>query len=418
MSFPHAPFSRRGSGPFAPAAPRHRSCSGAAGSSGASGGGQRMVSEWNTAPKPSFWPRLRRLGWLLLLLVVFLAGFISCAAARFYIDRAFPQVPPGVALWVVYLLDASNQRADGIRIFSAGKTVVEMAVPRDTLIRLPGRPPTRISSLYHELGPEGLTRLLADRFGIPLRRFVVVRQDALAHLVDQVEGVPFNLKAPVRFQDWTTHRQVSIPAGKRVLSGEQFVNAGRQRGSAGDSGDRLPRQRELIEALAFRIARQVRDKPAVIIPRLLAAPDTFPNNLSASERSLAALCGIQGAMNRRIETIDPPGHNAANRFELDAAGARQAGWKLLDLAAGRPVRRGIVIEASTDALAASARKKVERVGFHVIDIRITPEKNCSFIAVPHSEDWVERAQPLQKIFHLDRIHQHPRLNYAVLSIAS
>jgi hypothetical protein len=210
-----------------------------------------------------------------------------------------------------------------------------------------------------------------------------------------------------------------LRAGEQVLTGEGFVNAGRQRGTGGDTGDRLPKQRELLKALALRIAQQIRRRPAVFLPRLLASTKAFPNNLTGRERGLTALCVAESTVNRRLRSLEPPGHNAANRFRLDPAGALQVGWELLDIAAGRPTRRGVVIEAVTGESAAAARRDVEHAGFHVIAICVAPDNNVAYIAGPASRGWINQVRPLARRHGLDhRIHQSPRLNYVVLSLAS
>jgi anionic cell wall polymer biosynthesis LytR-Cps2A-Psr (LCP) family protein len=364
---------------------------------------------------------------ILLILTILLAGFVlgatALVATQFFLDRAFSQtgMSTGTGAVVIFGVDDSGKRSDSVRILACGPGgLAQMPVPRDTLINLPGREPEKLTDLYGEFGPDGLCRLLSKQFGLKLTRYVVVRQDQLAKVVDTaLAGVPFTLKEPIAFRDWRSHTLVSVPAGEgRVLHGAAFVAAARARGRGGDVGDRVPRQDALIRAALIRAVDRLRSNPARL-SGMIAAARSFPSNLTDRERAFLAWRAGMGVANRRLTTISPEGGPQGDRFVLDPDGALAAGWKLQDAVAGRKPRRALVIEVATPELAARARAAAEESHFTVLAIHIVPPRpGAGFVAAPRSREWMKLANTLAKRLSLGgRVHRTPPRSYALLVLS-
>lgn len=382
---------------------------------------RQFVSDMKETPGTYRRRMFRARLWILIVLLVaaaFAVGVFAGAAGVCYINCAFPGAPVGVAVVALYNTDGSGRRSDAVRLLAAGPGgISETAVPRDSLFTLPGRRPEKLTDLFAHIGPLATTRLLAETYHIPLCRYVVLNQATLADAVDAVGGIPANLDAPIHFRDWQTHRPVYIPAGKQVLTGWQFVQAARQRGEGGDTGDRIPRQTRLVRALAKAITERLPSNPA-LLSRLSDRLSRIPTNMSARERALLLLRGCEG-LSRTLD-LRPPGTNENNRFRLDLDGAHELGNQLLDRSAGRSHRPGLVIRCSRPEQAETVRPDAVDAGFTVLSTPVViPAPDASFIAAPHAV-LAQSLRLADRLHRTDRVVAIPpgRRNYAVLTLGA
>ena len=68
---------------------------------------------------------------------------------------------------------------------------------RDIYVDIPGHDGNRLNAAYAFGGAELLMKTIEHNFGIPVNRYMLVNFEAFANLVDAVDGIELELKAPV-----------------------------------------------------------------------------------------------------------------------------------------------------------------------------------------------------------------------------
>ncbi|MBA4541803.1 MULTISPECIES: LCP family protein [Thermoactinomyces] len=139
-------------------------------------------------------------------------------------------------------------RSDTIMIAAINpqtKTAILTNIPRDTLVKIPGREEkTKINHSY-AYGGARLTRLTVENFlDLPIDAYVKINMQGLKEIVDELGGV--DVEVPFDF----TYEGVHFTKGPMHLNGNQALTFVRMR-KADPNGDfgRIKRQQELIRAI-------------------------------------------------------------------------------------------------------------------------------------------------------------------------
>ncbi len=116
-----------------------------------------------------------------------------------------------------------------------------LAIPRDSLVELPGYGETKINHALM-LGGIPYEQLVVELYlGIDIDHYALIDFTGFEDLVDAVGGVtitvPDNLASP------------AVPAGTHTITGEQALRHARYRGGPDGDFGRIQRQQELIRAL-------------------------------------------------------------------------------------------------------------------------------------------------------------------------
>lgn len=149
-----------------------------------------------------------------------------------------------------------NARADVLMVVGLDlkqKTVGVLSIPRDTRVRLPGRQSYSKINEAHAVGGMDYTReAVAEFLGTPIDYAVVIRQEALAAVVDALGGVQVQVKKDMHYDDNWGQLHIHLKAGDQTLNGAQAVGYMRfRKDEEGDLG-RIRRQQEVIQRLASR----------------------------------------------------------------------------------------------------------------------------------------------------------------------
>jgi polyisoprenyl-teichoic acid--peptidoglycan teichoic acid transferase len=184
-------------------------------------------------------------------------------------------------------------RSDTIVISKAGGGM--LAVPRDTLVDIPGVGKDKINAAYANGGPELTAETLENLTGLRLNHYVVVDFGGVEEIVDAMGGITLEVDNPIHV-GIDGHR-VSIPAGTQELNGLQALAFVRYRGGPTADIGRIGRQQKFLKELA-----QQSTSPANL-PRLPAVAiaawrniDTNMNLLQAARFAIRTrLSGIEGA---------------------------------------------------------------------------------------------------------------------------
>jgi LCP family protein required for cell wall assembly len=184
-------------------------------------------------------------------------------------------------------------RSDTIVVTKAGGGM--LAVPRDTLVDIPGVGEDKINAAYANGGPELTAETLENLTGLRLNHYVVVDFGGVEEIVDAMGGITLEVDNPI--QVGIDGRRVSIPAGTQELDGLQALAFVRYRGGPTADIGRIGRQQKFLRELASQST-----SPANLphLPAVAAATwrniDTNMNLLQAARFAIRTrLSGIGSA---------------------------------------------------------------------------------------------------------------------------
>ncbi len=137
-------------------------------------------------------------------------------------------------------------RSDTIVVTKAGGGM--LAVPRDTLVDIPGVGEDKINAAFASGGPELTVETLENLTGVRINDYVVVHFGGVEEIVDALGGITLEVDKPIRVG--IDGRRVHIPAGTHTLDGLQALAYVRYRGGPTADIGRIGRQQKFLRELA------------------------------------------------------------------------------------------------------------------------------------------------------------------------
>src|ERR671916_2719745 len=137
-------------------------------------------------------------------------------------------------------------RSDTMVVAKAGGGMV--AVPRDTLVEIPGVGEDKINVAFAAGGPELTVETLENLTGLPIDNYIVVHFDGVQDIVDAIGGITVEVEEPIEVG--IEGRPVSISAGTRELDGLEALAYVRYRGGPTADIGRIGRQQKFLRELA------------------------------------------------------------------------------------------------------------------------------------------------------------------------
>jgi LCP family protein required for cell wall assembly len=169
-------------------------------------------------------------------------------------------------------------RSDTIVIMKAGGGM--LAVPRDTLVEIPGVGEDKINAAFATGGPELTVETLENLTGVPIDNYVVVNFGGVTDIVDAMGGITLEVDEPIRVG--IEGRSVSIPAGTRELDGLEALAYVRYRGGPTADIGRIGRQQKFLRQLAREATAPAN------LPRLPATARVVWSNIDTNMNPLEA----------------------------------------------------------------------------------------------------------------------------------
>jgi LCP family protein required for cell wall assembly len=184
-------------------------------------------------------------------------------------------------------------RSDTIVVAKAGGGM--LAVPRDTLVDIPGVGEDKINAAYASGGPKLTVETLENLTGVGIDDYVVVNFGGVEEIVDALGGITLEVDSPIRVG--IEGRRVFIPAGTQEVDGLQALAYVRYRGGPTADIGRIGRQQKFLRELTRQSTSPAK------LPRLPATAaatwrniDTNMNPLEAARFAIhTRLSGIDGA---------------------------------------------------------------------------------------------------------------------------
>ena len=187
----------------------------------------------------------RRGGLLRGVLLVLLALFVLLLLSIF--------LPFGTGRAVLLGSDAragEASRSDTIMIAGVGGGL--LAVPRDTLVEIPGVGEDKMNAAFAMGGPELAVETLEGLTELPIENYVVLNYSGVEEIVNALGGITINVEETIETeQDWEFF---SIPAGVQELTGDEALAYVRYRGDPTADIGRIGRQQRFLAALAGEVS--------------------------------------------------------------------------------------------------------------------------------------------------------------------
>jgi polyisoprenyl-teichoic acid--peptidoglycan teichoic acid transferase len=189
-------------------------------------------------------------------------------------------------------------RSDTIVVAKAGGGIV--AVPRDTLVEIPGVGEDKINAAFAIGEPELTLETLENLTGLPMKNYVVMHFDGVQDIVNALGGITLEVEQPIEVG--IDGRPISIPAGTRTLDGTQALAYVRYRGGPTADIGRIGRQQRFLQELAREATSPAK------LPRLPATALAVWRNIDTSMNPLqAARFAIQMRLAGDVEAEIYPG---------------------------------------------------------------------------------------------------------------
>ncbi|CDN13486.1 Cell envelope-associated transcriptional attenuator LytR-CpsA-Psr, subfamily M (as in PMID19099556) [Richelia intracellularis] len=191
-----------------------------------------------------------------------------------------------------------------VRFNPRDKTVRVLSIPRDTMISVPEKGLTKVSSASADGGVVLAARVVSRTLNnAPIHRYIRISTNGLQELVDQLGGVEVFVPKSMAYQDSTGDLSVNLANGWQTLNGEQALNFARFREEGtGDLG-RVQRQQTLLIALRERLL-----SPSVLprLPQLTRIMGKyFDTNLKMEEIMALVNFGVNLEQDKLQMTILP-----------------------------------------------------------------------------------------------------------------
>src|SRR5918993_4968766 len=230
-------------------------------------------------------------------------------------------VPFGTGRAVLLGSDARAEemsRADTIMLAKANGGL--LAVPRDTLVEIPGLGEDKVNAAFANGGPELMVETLENLTGLPVENYVVLDFGGTREIVDALGGITVNVEEPIETEQ--DGEFFSIPARPQRLTGAQALAYVRYRGGPTADIGRIGRQQRFLQALTGEAASPEN------LPRLpemaRAVWRNVETNMSPFEAArFAVRFGLSGGTNAEIYPGTPQYINGVSYWVPDpAAGGR------------------------------------------------------------------------------------------------
>jgi LCP family protein required for cell wall assembly len=210
-----------------------------------------------------------------------LRAFFVVLLVLFVLMLAYLFLPFGAQRVVLLGSDARAgevSRSDTIVVAKAGEGM--LAVPRDTLVEIPGVGEDKINAAFASGGPELTVKTLENLTGLPINNYVVVHFDGVEDIVNALGGVTLDVEQPIEVG--IEGRRVFIPAGTQTLNGIEALAYVRYRGTPTADIGRIGRQQGFLRELANEATSPAK------LPRLPATAGTLWRNTDTNMNPLEA----------------------------------------------------------------------------------------------------------------------------------
>ncbi|KXG78330.1 putative transcriptional regulator YwtF [Fervidicola ferrireducens] len=169
-------------------------------------------------------------------------------------------------------------RADTIMLFAvrpAERKIIQVSIPRDSRVEVPGHGVTKINHAYAYGGAELMQKTIEKLLDIKIDRVVVLNYSAFVQLVDRLGGVTLDVEEDInnRFNIGKP-----IPTGHVKLTGEEAFRYVHARDS---DIERIKRQQKFLQSVFSEIKQE--HAYTELLDYIVENPKVLTTNFSLSE---------------------------------------------------------------------------------------------------------------------------------------
>ena len=176
-----------------------------------------------------------------------------------------------------------GSRSDTIMVAKAGGGL--LAVPRDTLIEIPGVGQDKVNAAFAIGGPQLAVETLESFMGLSIENYLVLNFGGVEEIVNALGGITLNVEEPIETEQ--DGEYFFIPAGVQELTGAEALAYVRYRGGPTADIGRIGRQQRFLRTLAGEFSSPEN------LPRLPATARAVwrnvETNMSPSEAAFFAI---------------------------------------------------------------------------------------------------------------------------------
>lgn len=191
-------------------------------------------------------------------LVLFIIALSVSAGLYLGLRQGFIRGTDSVNILVMGIDTGSGwqARSDSINLIHidfARNRMGVLAIPRDTLVKIPGYGEDKINHAHVFGGPE-LSCLTVSKFlGIPIDNYIEVNFPMFTNMIDQLGGVSLDVEKPLYYDDYAGGLHVRLDPGLQKLSGYDAMGYVRFRHDRASDWGRIERQHKFISAVASEL---------------------------------------------------------------------------------------------------------------------------------------------------------------------
>ncbi len=187
------------------------------------------------------------------------------------------------------------------------KTVNIVAIPRDTLVEIPGVGLDKINHAFAFGGAELSCASASNFLKIPVKVYIKVSTEGLKSIIDSVGGIDINVDEKMHYTDRSQDLYIDLEPGLRHLNGREAVGFMRFRHDAAGDFGRIRRQQEFMTDLLKQLSAS---KNGFQIYQLLSSLIRYVNtNMSFSQITGLASVVREAYENDQMHLTHIPGED-------------------------------------------------------------------------------------------------------------
>lgn len=229
----------------------------------------------------------------------------------------------------------THGRSDLIMLVRADfeyRTISVLSIPRDTRVRIPGRPGYHKINAAHSFGGPRLTmRTVAAFLGVWPDHVVRLDFDGFEKAIDALGGVEVYVDRDMHYDDHWGGLHIHLKKGRQRLNGEQAMGFVRfrhaDRGPSDSDLKRIRRQQALLQALREQV------KNPLVLVRVPYAMDRIRPHLHSSLKIPQLFClayFARGVPPNNVRFVSLPARTGSSFVYPDQAAARRLARDLFD----------------------------------------------------------------------------------------
>jgi len=239
---------------------------------------------------------------------------VLCAGALFFaLSKGFIKKNDEINILVMGIDTASGWRARSdsinlVHINYADRRIGILAIPRDTLVDIPGYGQDKINHAHMYGGPELSCLTVSNFLKVPVHYYIDINFPLFMNLVDSIGGVTVDVEKPLYYSDNAGSLHINLRAGPQRLSGYQAMGYVRFRHDNASDWGRIDRQHKFFQALVREVS-----KPSNLWKTPLLAYGVSSNirtNLGPMQVLKLAMGASSIYRNGRVDTGTIPGGGA------------------------------------------------------------------------------------------------------------